>query len=409
MGVGRCRAMGPVSKPSSIRIMVTPVSSSPSMMARSMGAAPRYLGSREAWTFQAPWGAAQRASARRIWPKAATTRASCAEIRSASSPMRSGCASGRSCARARAENGEGVVFRPRPRRRSGWEITRPTSWGESRRPLRMVAANSGVPANATLKAWKLGVLGEQTLAPLAQGCLSRLPVRPVEDKYTVEVVDLVLKDSREQTLGLDAHVFSGGVLAADRDGDGALHLDLDARDREAALGQGLGLFGGGFDHGVHEHVLVIFGGGDEDALQAPYLVRREAYPLPLAHRQEHLLGELCQDFVELLHPGRPRLEHRVSERLDFQRHGAHTSSGSTIKRASRPRVPAAIRAARPAARATARRSRERSSTFHEGGPPDRATGTGSETSTPGPEPARNRDSTAKETISLRPASTTVAR
>ena len=50
--------MGPVSRPSSMRMMVTPVSVSPAIIARSTGAAPRYFGRSEAWTFQAPSEAA---------------------------------------------------------------------------------------------------------------------------------------------------------------------------------------------------------------------------------------------------------------------------------------------------------------------------------------------------------------
>jgi hypothetical protein len=38
------------------------------------------------------------------------------------------------------------------------------------------------------------VLGEQVLPPFAHGCLARLPVRAVQYKDAVEVVDLVLQD-----------------------------------------------------------------------------------------------------------------------------------------------------------------------------------------------------------------------
>lgn len=54
ISVALCRATGPVSRPSSIRMRETPVSVSPCMMARSMGAAPRYFGRREACTFREP-------------------------------------------------------------------------------------------------------------------------------------------------------------------------------------------------------------------------------------------------------------------------------------------------------------------------------------------------------------------
>ena len=47
-------AMAPVSRPSSIFMMVTPLSASPAMMARLIGAAPRQRGSSEACTLKQP-------------------------------------------------------------------------------------------------------------------------------------------------------------------------------------------------------------------------------------------------------------------------------------------------------------------------------------------------------------------
>ena len=46
--------MGPVSKPSSICIKVTPVVTLPSKMAETTGDGPRYLGKREGCKFQHP-------------------------------------------------------------------------------------------------------------------------------------------------------------------------------------------------------------------------------------------------------------------------------------------------------------------------------------------------------------------
>src|SRR5260370_4461564 len=48
ISISRCSSISPVSIPASIRIVVTPVRVSPFTMAQLMGAAPRYLGSREA-------------------------------------------------------------------------------------------------------------------------------------------------------------------------------------------------------------------------------------------------------------------------------------------------------------------------------------------------------------------------
>ena len=48
-------ATGPVSRPSSMRITMTPVSLSPAMMARWIGAAPRHRGSRDACRLRQPF------------------------------------------------------------------------------------------------------------------------------------------------------------------------------------------------------------------------------------------------------------------------------------------------------------------------------------------------------------------
>ena len=54
MPSARCNSMGPVSSPRSIRMMVIPVRWLPSMIARWMGAAPRYWGKSEPWTLKGP-------------------------------------------------------------------------------------------------------------------------------------------------------------------------------------------------------------------------------------------------------------------------------------------------------------------------------------------------------------------
>ena len=62
-----------MSSPSSICIVVTPVSESPFAIAHWMGAAPRSRGSSEAWTLTVPRGAMSITARGRIWPKATTT------------------------------------------------------------------------------------------------------------------------------------------------------------------------------------------------------------------------------------------------------------------------------------------------------------------------------------------------
>ena len=66
MGTASFKSISPVSTPASICMMVTPVSVSPFKIAHSMGAAPRYFGSREAWMFRQPYRGRSRISWDRI-------------------------------------------------------------------------------------------------------------------------------------------------------------------------------------------------------------------------------------------------------------------------------------------------------------------------------------------------------
>ncbi len=59
MAMRSTMATGPVSRPSSICMTMTPVSASPAMMARWMGAAPRQRGRSEPWRLRQPRGRLQ--------------------------------------------------------------------------------------------------------------------------------------------------------------------------------------------------------------------------------------------------------------------------------------------------------------------------------------------------------------
>ena len=68
MGVRVSRATGPVSRPSSICIRPMPVSASPAMIARWIGAAPRQRGNNDACKFTQPSLGADSAPTGRIKP-----------------------------------------------------------------------------------------------------------------------------------------------------------------------------------------------------------------------------------------------------------------------------------------------------------------------------------------------------
>ena len=68
IGTRSISAIAPVSSPSSIFITVTPVSASPAMMARWIGAAPRQRGSSDACRLKQPSRGASRIGFGRINP-----------------------------------------------------------------------------------------------------------------------------------------------------------------------------------------------------------------------------------------------------------------------------------------------------------------------------------------------------
>ena len=83
IGSARTAATGPVSSPASIRMIDTPVSLSPRMMAHWIGAAPRSWGSNDAWTLKGPSGGRSSSACGKIRPYATTTNRSAPKAASA--------------------------------------------------------------------------------------------------------------------------------------------------------------------------------------------------------------------------------------------------------------------------------------------------------------------------------------
>src|SRR5215210_591127 len=183
------------------------------------------------------------------------------------------------------------------------------------------------------------LLGEQVLPPLAHGGLARLPIGAVEDQDTVEVVDLVLQDPGEQVGGVESQWLSRDVLARDGYGCRAFDVDKDPRYREASFRCFLGRLRPMREDGVDDNVLLVFYGGDEHPLEGSDLVGGQANALVVAHGGQHVLGEAHQGLVEGLDRRRAGLEHRVSERLDVERHlyllGIHLNAKFKPVRAGR--------------------------------------------------------------------------
>ena len=131
MGHVNLYSMSPVSKPTSIFMIVTPVSASPAHRARCIGAAPRQRGSREPCTLIQPRRGISSTAFGRIKPYATTTITSAS--RSATScwfscgRKEAGWKTGSPCSSASTFTGLGISFLPRPAGRSGWVKT-PTTW-----------------------------------------------------------------------------------------------------------------------------------------------------------------------------------------------------------------------------------------------------------------------------------------
>ena len=153
IGHARARRMSPVSIPSSIRMIVAPVSESPASSACCTGAAPRHRGSSDAWTLMHPEGGMARTSGGRMSPYAAVTTISgwCAARRSRAAGARrlSGCSTGSPSSRAAALTGLAAIRRPRPAGRSARVYTAAIRCGPPASILSEGTANSGVPAKTT--------------------------------------------------------------------------------------------------------------------------------------------------------------------------------------------------------------------------------------------------------------------
>ena len=141
--------ISPVSRPVPICIMVTPDSFSPSITACWIGAAPRYLGSRDAWILIHPNLGISRMLFGMICPNAATMMMSGARFFSSSTNSGSltftGCSTGIPCFSASSFTGVGIIVLPLPFGLSGCVITASTSYPFSASAARGATAKSGVP------------------------------------------------------------------------------------------------------------------------------------------------------------------------------------------------------------------------------------------------------------------------
>jgi hypothetical protein len=141
------RHTGPESSPAVTRMIATPVCSSPAMIARSTGAAPRQRGSSDGWTLRISKSASSGSLISAPKAHTTTTSAPDAATRSPASGVLtdSGCHSSRPRSRAALATGGGVSLRPRPAARSGRVTTSAGRWSLCARRSRTAAAKADVP------------------------------------------------------------------------------------------------------------------------------------------------------------------------------------------------------------------------------------------------------------------------
>src|SRR4051794_15690780 len=302
----------------------TPVSSSPAMIARSTGAAPRQRGSSDGCTLSISQRLSSGSLSSAPYAHTSTISGSAAAMRStASGPFTlSGWATSMPSARAATAAGGGASLRPRPRRRSG-RVT--TSAGRCALPARRsstATANGEVPRRTVRTPDPLG----RRLGGLAQRPHRRLALvarRAVEDENAVEVVHLVLDHAGLEAARLDEDRVSVLVLGADAHVHGALDVDEHVGQRQASLLGDLLVLPGPLELRVHERDDRRLGldAVDENAAQAADLGGGEADPERVLHEVAHRRDLAAQVVVEDLDLPRRRLQDRVAPLRDVSERG----------------------------------------------------------------------------------------
>ena len=147
-------SIGPLSSPSSISIVVTPVTGSPAAIAAWIGAAPRQRGRSEAWRLTQPSRGSSRRARGKSCPKATTTATSGASFasraRKAGSRTFSTCSQGIPSSRAASTTGGSVSRCPRFAGRDGCETTSTGRNSLAASARNVGTANSGVPKKTVL-------------------------------------------------------------------------------------------------------------------------------------------------------------------------------------------------------------------------------------------------------------------
>src|SRR3569833_646493 len=164
-----------------------------------IGAAPRYMGSNDAWRLMQPSLCRLSIQGGMIRPYATTRMASGAIAsrrprNSGLSLIFSGCVTSRPVANAVSFTGGGVTCCERPTGRSGCDTTNAISCPAAIKACKVGTANCGVPQNTSFTA--LPGAFALHLADLAQHQVALQRAHAEDEQHSVEVVALVLKRAR---------------------------------------------------------------------------------------------------------------------------------------------------------------------------------------------------------------------
>src|ERR1051326_2955262 len=127
------------------------------------------------------------------------------------------------------------------------------------------------------------------------------------------MIDLVLKATREQLIGLDLERFPLEIERAYAHANGTLDVAIHVGDRQTTL------FGfGGFrieldDFRIDDHERLVVDVDDRQPFAASDLRRREADAFRQIHRVEHVLREHAQRVGDLFDRTRLLAKYRIAE------------------------------------------------------------------------------------------------
>lgn len=168
---------------------------------------------------------------------------------------------------------------------------------------------------------------------LLEGEFLRVGVHALGHQHTIEVIELVLEESRRELVGFDGDLVALEVEAHQVDLLRAHDLERHAGDRQAPLLIGplaAGLDDAGIDQYAWFGAVVGVEVVDEQALSDTHLRGSEAEARSLVHRLEHVVGQLDQPVVDVGDLGRGGPQHGIADHSDAvgSCHGTEATVGS---------------------------------------------------------------------------------